>query len=347
MKSEKALVFSMCIFTCAYFLYTGLTSQDQNTVVRLLDRVTDSMLFKTVPAASRSLSIKTLSVCPSVHVTSRYAFVTYIGINKAVSQKALWYLVSACKLAVSILRFTGPEIDLVMLLAVEEGRHLPKYQQEMIEWSGWQICRINFITSSNDVKNRFYDAQIFTKLHVFRLAEYEAIACIDSDMFALKNASGLFHDVWPDMLRKNLTFAMGLDYPSKASKRSAFHYLIGKCGPGPSEYNGGIFVLQPSSQTYDALMVAMNNSTYDLNMCEQGLLNEFYRDRIYALPFKYNANLVTKVCEPEFYSQQRDGIVIMHFTVAKPWMNTIWTSEWMWTCPWWNLNEECDIWSSF
>lgn len=345
MKFEKAVVFTACFAILLYLLYTNHSfSLKEFNKHHMTHSKRSNVNHTPFPLPKRSSTVA--SICPSVQVNSRYAFVTYIGINTFIGSKVHWYIVSACKLAQSLLLFS-PEIDFIMMIAIEDGLSLSKYQQDMIEWSGWQICTVNFINSNNNIDNRFYHAQLFTKLHVFRLAEYEAIACIDSDMFAIKNASVLFYEIWPEMQSKNLTLAMGLDYPRKESKRTVIHYLIGKCIPSWSEYNAGIFVLQPSLQTYNDLMIAMNNSSYQLDMCDQGLLNEFFKNKIYELPYKYNANLVTKICDTEFYNKQREDIVFMHFTVAKPWMNTVWTNEWMWTCPWWNLYEECALWSSF
>jgi len=344
MKLEKSMVLLMCAIMCSYLLYSNLSDHDQQVVIHLLDRMTNSRRSHARSAVHGTP--QNLSVCPSVLVRSRFAFVTYIGINQLIAPKVLWYIVGACKLAQSLLRFS-PEVDFVMLLAIEDGLSLPRYQQDMIEWSGWQICRVDFIASKNLIHHRFYDAKIFTKLHVFKLIEYEAIACIDSDMFAVQNASGLFYEIWPDMQLRNLTFAMALDYPRASTPRTVIHYLIGKCIPVPSHYNAGIFMLQPSLQTYRDLTVAMNIDTYDLSMCEQGLLNDFFRGRTYELPYKYNANLVLKACDPDFYLQQKSQIAILHFTVAKPWMTSMWADEWMWSCPWWHISEECTAWAVF
>lgn len=301
-----------------------------------------------------STPARPLNLCPNVRAHSRHAIVTYLGINQAVDSKVDWYTLSACKLAQSILMFSRG-IDLVMLLAVEKGYIVQERSLDAITNAGWQICMVDFIGANHTVTNRFHDAKIYTKLHAWRMTEYEALASVDADALALRDPSGLFTQVWPDMQSKGYSFAMALDYPRPDHQPTFLQRLIGRCTPPrehwqaqtANDFNAGVFLLQPSLATYEALLRTVNLPTYDVVMCEQGLLNSFFRNRTYTLPFKYNANLVTKACVPELYASHQSDTVFLHFTVAKPWMTSLYSREWMWSCPWWHLQEECATWDLF
>jgi lipopolysaccharide biosynthesis glycosyltransferase len=343
MLVQKLLTAAMiCTVICGLTLYNLTSFQDKTTLQRFIDHV---HLYP--PLRKLKYSNQRLSICPSVYVHSKYAFVTYIGINTVIENKVDWYILSACKLAHSILRHTS-SIDMVMMLAMEENYQLSRYQRKMIEWSGWQICNVNFITSPNNIQNRFYDAKIFTKFHVWKMIEYKAIVCIDSDMLVINNISSLFSEIVPKMIKSNNSVAMGYDYPRKTHYRyPLINIIVNMCRVTPSNFNAGIFLLEPSINIFNQLFVNIANGQYNQFWCEQGLLNSFFVNKTYVLPFKYNANLVTKGCDPEFYKQNKADIAILHYTVAKPWMKSLWSQEYMWSCPWWNLNEECKLWDEF
>ena len=279
--------------------------------------------------------------CPDVTVNSKYAFVTYVGLNEAVSKDVRWYLFSAAKLAQSILYYTK-KYDIIMMVAQDDGMTLSDLDLELILTSGWQLCYVPSISSSLNYHNRFHDAKIYTKFHVWRLKEYEAVVAIDSDMYAVGDPSYVFQKIWPDMVASNLTFGMGVDYPLWSAPRPLWQIMIGRCVPSRSDFNGGLFVLQPSISTFNALVSMINTDTYDLEMCEQGLLNAYFQNKTYVLPFALNVNVVTKACAPDLFHGSEKTFI--HFTVAKPWKTSILAKDFMWTCPWWGLTEECESW---
>lgn len=343
-----------CIVICLFLTYLGfqnLQRNDHEYIFHFMDRLTNhrrsTLQYGSIHAAPQPPSNSTrLGLCQNVVATSQYAFVTYVGINQAVQSAVDWYIVSACKLAQSLLQYSEG-IDLVMLLSTDDGLTLRKYQRDMIQWSGWQICEVAPISAEDPIHNRFHDAKIYTKLHAWQLVEYKAVASVDADMLAIRNASALFHETWQAMQLSQYDFGMALDYPSPTSQQSTLHFLIGRCVQSRSQYNAGLFLLRPSLQTYQNLTQMVNSKNYDVVMCEQGLLNAYFHNRTYTIPFKYNANVVAKACAPQVYSHHLPDIVFLHFTVAKPWMTTLWSTQWMWSCPWWAVEDECHTWNSY
>ena len=281
-------------------------------------------------------------LCPDITKNSKFAIVTYLVANNAIKDDVRWYVISAVKLAQSILYFTG-EYDLIMMVTLEDNMPLTTWQLEIILNSGWQICYVDGIGSSSTFyNNRFQSAKIYTKFNVWRLEEYEAVVSIDSDMYAVGDPSYLFDQIWPDMIAKNYTIGLALDYPPPNTPRTLLNYVIGKCAPVKSHFNGGIFIVKPSEKTFNDLVGAIDTMDYDIGMCEQGLLNAFFQNSAYTLPFSLNVNMVTKACMPELYHGSNKTFI--HFTVAKPGKTSLFILNFMWTCPWWEMEDECEMW---
>ncbi|XP_071085670.1 glycogenin-1-like isoform X3 [Haliotis cracherodii] len=136
-----------------------------------------------------------------------------------------------------------------------------------------------------------------TKLHCWRLTQYDKCVFMDADTLVLQNVDELFD-------RDELSAAPDAGWPD--------------C------FNSGVFVLVPSLETYCALVqFAMTQGTFDGG--DQGLLNLYFHDWATQdiakhLPFIYN------VVSQAFYSylpafkQYKDRVKIVHFIGAvKPW----------------------------
>ena len=106
-----------------------------------------------------------------------------------------------------------------------------------------------------------------------------------------------------------------------------------------ADFNAGMLLVKPSVTEFQRLVRNMNLNHYNKGWCEQGLLNAEYNSSYYALPFKYNANVVSKYCEPDLWSRHKANIVFYHFTIAKPW--------WIWACKYQQLEHECAQWRDF
>ncbi|KAL3290193.1 hypothetical protein HHI36_023552 [Cryptolaemus montrouzieri] len=138
----------------------------------------------------------------------------------------------------------------------------------------------------------------FTKLHCWRLTQYEKCVFLDADTLVLQNCDELFD-------REELSAAPDVGWPD--------------C------FNSGVFVYRPSGETYDKLIqFALDKGSFDGG--DQGLLNLYFSDWAHKdiskhLPFIYN------VCSTAFYSylpafkQFGKDVKIIHFIgSAKPWL---------------------------
>jgi glycogenin glucosyltransferase len=118
----------------------------------------------------------------------------------------------------------------------------------------------------------------FTKLHAWRLTEYEKAVFLDADTLVLQNVDELFDrpeisaapDIGKDFILILIQFVLGW----------------------PDYFNSGVFVFKPSLETYRQLVqFGIEEGSFDGG--DQGLLNKWFKnwresDASHRLPFTYN-----------------------------------------------------------
>jgi len=138
----------------------------------------------------------------------------------------------------------------------------------------------------------------FTKLHCWRLVQFEKCVFLDSDTLVLQYSDELFE-------REELSAAPDVSWPD--------------C------FNSGVFVFRPSIETFTKIIeFALQNGSFDGG--DQGLLNQYFSDWAEAdikkhLPFIYNVTAYASYCYLPAFKQFRDRIKILHFAgKLKPWL---------------------------
>ncbi|XP_037818912.1 glycogenin-1 isoform X2 [Lucilia sericata] len=138
----------------------------------------------------------------------------------------------------------------------------------------------------------------FTKLHCWRLVQFEKCVFLDSDTLVLQNCDELFE-------REEFSAAPDVSWPD--------------C------FNSGVFVYKPSQETFDKIVeFGLKNGSFDGG--DQGLLNQYFADWATSdlkkrLPFLYNVTAYASYCYLPAFKQFRDKIKILHFAgKMKPWL---------------------------
>ncbi|XP_037939484.1 glycogenin-1-like isoform X2 [Teleopsis dalmanni] len=138
----------------------------------------------------------------------------------------------------------------------------------------------------------------FTKLHCWRLVQFEKCVFLDSDTLVLQNCDELFE-------REELSAAPDVSWPD--------------C------FNSGVFVFKPSLDTFAKITeFALKHGSFDGG--DQGLLNSYFADWAHTdinkhLPFIYNVTAFASYCYLPAFKQFRDKIKILHFAgKMKPWL---------------------------
>lgn len=136
-----------------------------------------------------------------------------------------------------------------------------------------------------------------SKLHCWNLTQYKKCVFLDADVLVLKNCDELF------------------DYEEFSAAPD-----VG----WPDCFNSGVFVFQPSVETFKALKEFASKET-SFDGADQGLLNSYFSDWAHGdikkhLPFIYNTCSTATYSYLPAFKQFRDKIKIMHFIGKnKPW----------------------------
>ncbi|XP_071859671.1 glycogenin 1 isoform X1 [Bombus fervidus] len=138
----------------------------------------------------------------------------------------------------------------------------------------------------------------FTKLHCWRLTQYEKCVFLDADTLVIRNCDELFE-------REELSAAPDVGWPD--------------C------FNSGVFVYRPSQQTF-ASITAFAAAKGSFDGGDQGLLNMYFsdwakKDISKHLPFIYNMCSTATYSYLPAFKQFGDDVRIIHFIgITKPWL---------------------------
>ncbi|XP_011641404.1 titin isoform X1 [Pogonomyrmex barbatus] len=138
----------------------------------------------------------------------------------------------------------------------------------------------------------------FTKLHCWRLTQYEKCVFVDADTLVVRNCDELFE-------REELSAAPDVGWPD--------------C------FNSGVFVFRPSQQTF-ASIIAFAAAKGSFDGGDQGLLNMYFsdwatKDISKHLPFIYNMCSTATYSYLPAFKQFGDDVRIIHFIgITKPWL---------------------------
>jgi len=137
----------------------------------------------------------------------------------------------------------------------------------------------------------------FTKLHCWRLTQYNKCVFLDADTLVVQNIDDLFE-------REELSAAPDVGWPD--------------C------FNSGVFVYRPSLDTYRSLLsFAVTHGSFDGG--DQGLLNAYFsdwatKDIRKRLPYVYNVVAQTFYSYKPALKQFGKDVKVIHFIGAtKPW----------------------------
>ena len=313
-------------FSCSFYVFQGVLQEWTQSNV-LCDE-----LSARIKVGHSTLGVKvvnrTIHQCinrPAM-ARARYAVVSLITKDK-------YPLVeSAVKLARSVRWWLDEDqMDLVMLL-MEPASSTSSLS---LQRGGWTICEVPVIEcgpacSTDD--SHFVIAKLYTKLHVWAMAEYEAVLYLDTDTLVIRDPSNVFMYYLPSMMQHGYDLAAARDRP----------FFM----PG---FNAGVMLVRPTLHKFSVLVESIVTVTHTCGYAEQSLLNAVYGTKYSELPFVYNANLVSVQREPGLWNDNWNRIVILHFTVSKGWNNLhrLWIMHRSsFDCWWWGTTEICDLWEN-
>jgi len=203
---------------------------------------------------------------------------------------------------------TKPKYDTVLLYTDD----VPKGQIDILKKYFTKVKKIEYITLKNGVikQERFVD--IFTKLQIFALTEYDKILLMDNDMYVNRNIDHLFE----------------LDTPAAMVINPFLQFKHKEVIISKRRFNGGLMLLSPSKKTYDTMMKEIQTANEFRNL-EQGYISDFYKKWInisylYNFQFDLRTKIKNKNTKRTYvYNKTKiDQVYVIHYSSSrsKPWL---------------------------
>jgi lipopolysaccharide biosynthesis glycosyltransferase len=239
---------------------------------------------------------------------TEFAFTAFLSPISGTVQN---YVNGAVVLARSIRRVTN--LDMILLVWGNISNEI------VLTHEGWTLCFTTPIAGPIDaVHNRYLEADVYTKLVAWNLTEYSAILMLDLDMMVLSDPTDVFTDVLPRMLAENKEFGAATDRPTADNYP---HMITGAftqwCRPAVDfhTFNAGSMLIVPSTHQFQVLVHGINTIQHNTHWAEQSYLNVVFGSSTFELPFAYNGQAISIVCEPMLWFNAK----IVHFVTEKPW----------------------------
>ena len=173
-------------------------------------------------------------------------------------------------------------------------------------------------------------AEVWTKLAVWRLTEFERLVVLDADMLVTQDMDELFSlELGDDQIAACHACRCNPNripsYPASWTPEHCFYThvtherQIGQDAGADGYFNGGILVLRPDVRVFGELLAALA-AIDDLTrypFAEQDFLNERFHGRWRALPYVYNALKTLPFQHPALWDAA--AVKNIHFIIDKPW----------------------------
>lgn len=221
-------------------------------------------------------------------------------------------------------------------LVVMVTGNIDNAQRQQLEQEGCLLRAVDPLHPDPKLINSYANArfsEVWTKLAVWTLTEFERVAFLDADMLVTQNMDELFSLSLPtgtlaachacrcnpnkiasypaDWVPENCFYSWctGVDHVQQLDKVD--NYL-----------NGGFLLLTPDKAVF-AEMLAQLSALDDLSdylFAEQDFLNQFYRGRWQPLPWIYNALKTLPHQHPAVWDLSR--VKNIHYILDKPWQKS-------------------------
>lgn len=237
------------------------------------------------------------------------------------------YLVGVRALRASLER-AGSAYPLVVVVTAGIGAE----DRAVLESEGCLLREVEPIRPPSGLQDSYANArfaEVWTKLAVWRLTEFERLVVLDADMLVTQDMDELFDLALDDdeiaachACRCNPNRIAS--YPASWTPAGCAYTAIAASGDGAQEvadpyFNGGTLVLRPDERVFDDLLAELAD-VEDLTryvFAEQDFLNAHFRGRWVALPYVYNALKTLPFQHPALWDEA--AVKNIHFIIDKPW----------------------------
>ncbi|SFT40089.1 Lipopolysaccharide biosynthesis protein, LPS:glycosyltransferase [Kosakonia arachidis] len=228
------------------------------------------------------------------------------------------------------LRASGSPWPLVVMVTPAIDDNLRQHLQML----GCRVKDVPVVGPDPALAHRYANerfAEVWSKLAVWRLTEYQRVAFLDADMLVINNMDEVFSlplaadaiaachacrcnpqhiASYPESWRPENCYYSWCDDPEMHGHPPASldNYL-----------NGGFLVLTPDEAMYQQMMQRLSEKA-DISayvFAEQDFLNDIFRDRWQPLHYGYNALKTLALQHPQMWDLTR--VKNIHYIIDKPW----------------------------
>lgn len=261
------------------------------------------------------------------------------------------YLMGVRALRASLEKVGSPYPLVVM---VTEG--IDADSRRVLEAEGCLLREVQPIRPNRDLEDSYANArfaEVWTKLGVWRLTEFERLVVLDADMLVTQNMDELFAlELAADQIAACHACRCNpnkiASYPASwTPENCAYSHgkgRVGSTGIAEAEdyLNGGTLVLRPDEGVFAELMAELA-AVEDLGrypFAEQDFLNEHFHQRWVPLAYAYNALKTLPHQHPALWNA--DEVKNLHFIIDKPWQVRLEPGDRYYVLhqQWWDLAEE-------
>ncbi|MGP3593693.1 glycosyltransferase family 8 protein [Vagococcus sp. WN89Y] len=174
-------------------------------------------------------------------------------------------------------------------------------------------------------------AEVWSKLAVWTLTDYQRVAFLDADMLVVKNMDELFSQ---PLAQGTIAACHACrcnpqriaSYPASWKPENCYYswctddQMHASPPPTVDNYlNGGFLLLTPDAAVYQQMLaqLAEKEDISDYVFAEQDFLNEFFKDRWQPLHYGYNALKTLAQQHPQMWNLAR--VKNIHYIIDKPW----------------------------
>ncbi|RKP06333.1 family 8 glycosyl transferase [Thamnocephalis sphaerospora] len=183
---------------------------------------------------------------------------------------------------------------------------------------------------------RVHYSDLWSKLRVWQLTQYERVCFLDADMLVVRNMDDAFDVIIDERAGFSLAAAHACTcnpqqvegYPrSWVPENCAYTHQATRCNGGSppmpgvhsNYFNSGFMLLTPSQTEYDAIMrtLAAHDDLEEFPFADQDLLNLHFEGRVLEMPYFYNALKTMRNCHSAIWDDNE--IRCVHYILKKPW----------------------------
>jgi alpha-N-acetylglucosamine transferase len=238
------------------------------------------------------------------------------------------YIIGVRALRASLERVGSPY---PLVVAVTDG--IGPHDRALLEADGCLLRDVEPLRPPTGLQDSYANArfaEVWTKLGVWRLTEFERLVVLDADMLVTRNMDELF-DLALDEDEIAACHACRCNpnriasYPASWTPQNCFYTHCRGIDhtEEPDEvdnyFNGGFLVIEPDHEAFTSMLTRLSGLT-DLSQyqfAEQDFLNEFFAGRWRPMPYVYNALKTLPHQHPALWNL--DEVKNIHYIIDKPW----------------------------